>query len=255
MKTWVRRSLNVGALTAGALLASGGAASAQPVMTSTDNVGAGNGTQVLLPIQAPVNLCGNAVGILGTAAAACEGGATALDPEWRFDHYRAGSGPAMVTRDHFGLGNGTQVLAPIQVPVNACGNAVAVLGGANASCAGGAEAERGNGKGKGHGKGHGKGGYEKPGHGKPGHEKPGHGKPGYEKPGQEKPGYERSKAEVVAVEAAEPTMVSSGNVGLLNGTQALIPVQLPIDICGNAIAVLGAAQASCTGGATATIHG
>jgi hypothetical protein len=216
----------------------------------------------VLPIQAPINICGNAVAVGGTSSAACRGGATALNPEWSYDYYAQGkpaSGPALLSTGSTGAGNGTQLYAPIQVPVNACGNAVAALGTASARCAGGASTDPGTDPGD---------GYEKPGHG---YEKPGYGyeKPdhGYEKPGQRhhgEYGYEYgygsghdgdSPAEQVATGGAGPELVSSGNAGLLSGTQALIPVQIPINICGNAIAVLGSAEAGCKGGASATDAG
>jgi len=251
MNTWVRRSLNVGALTAGALLASGAAgaaAQAGPSMTSTDNVGIGNGTQLLLPVQAPINICGNAVAVAGVAGAGCEGGSAAsLDPEWGYDHYRrhSGGGPTMTSNGNVGILNGTQVYAPVQVPINACGNAVGVLGVAGAGCDGGADAEiggdrpeqhYGKGKGKGHGKGKGNG----------------HGK-GYG--GYEEAGHPEAEAAAGSSGGGGGTMLTSGNLGVLNGTQALVPVQIPINICGNAIAVLGSAEAGCQGGATATAAG
>jgi hypothetical protein len=37
---------------------------------------------------------------------------------------------------------------------------------------------------------------------------------------------------------------SSGNFGLLNGNQAYIPVHIPINVCGNSIAVLGLANSN-----------
>lgn len=252
LKPWVKNSLNIGALTAGALLASGTAASASPTMTSTDNLGILNGTQVLAPIQAPIDICGNAVAAAGAAYAACQGGAAAtLDPEWSFDHYRAGpaaGGPTLVSTDNVGVGNGTQVYAPIQVPVSACGNAVGVLGAATATCQGGATAD------------HGKDRPSRPGKDRPGKDR--HGKGGYHQDddkyghsgkGGKQDGYAyQPEAEVVATNRGGPTMTSAGNVGLLNGTQALLPIQIPISICGNAIGVLGTAQAACEGGASAT---
>jgi small secreted domain DUF320 len=203
---------NLGALTAGALLATGaaGAAHADTSMVSSDNVGVLNGTQALLPIQAPINLCGNAVAVAGVANAGCKGGSAAsLDPEWTFDHFQ------MVSSDNAGIGNGTQVHAPIQAPVDVCGNAVAVAGVARAGCQGGADADI-----------------------EGGHGKPGHGYYPYETP-----------EEV----SGDPTMVSSDNVGVLNGTQVLAPIQIPINVCGNAISVLGVASAGCKGGADADL--
>lgn len=39
-------------------------------------------------------------------------------------------------------------------------------------------------------------------------------------------------------------MHSSDNIGLLNGNQAHIPVHIPINVCGNSIAVLGLANSN-----------
>ena len=40
-----------------------------------------------------------------------------------------------------------------------------------------------------------------------------------------------------------------GNINVLSGNNINIPITIPIDICGNAIAVLGFAEAGCQGGA------
>jgi hypothetical protein len=37
---------------------------------------------------------------------------------------------------------------------------------------------------------------------------------------------------------------STGNVGLLNGNQAYIPVHIPVNVCGNSIALLGLANSN-----------
>ncbi|NUR71298.1 MAG: chaplin [Hamadaea sp.] len=301
MKTWVRRSLNAGALTAGALLATGTAASADATLVSSDNVGILNGTQVLLPIQAPIDVCGNAVAVGGVAGAGCVGGSAAtLSPEWGWAHYQtaAKSGP------NIGIGNGTQIIAPIQIPVDVCGNAVAVLGQAYAGCEGGASATiTGKTKPGGHyykkesteagvlpteglvdglpvvgdllggltggsglpvvggllggqspaagllggqpttlGGQHATEVLESTGgptegnnHGYPcgcpsGHDDHGHGGPGNH---------------------GGPTLISTDNIGILNGTQVYAPVQIPVNISGNAIGVLGSASAWSVGGSSA----
>lgn len=136
MKTWVRRSLNAGALTAGALLATGTAAHADTTLVSSDNTGILNGTQVYAPIQVPIDICGNAVALLGNASASCVGGATAVNEEWGWAHYQAST-------DNTGILNGTQIAAPIQAPIDICGNAVGVLGSAWGGCEGGATATHG----------------------------------------------------------------------------------------------------------------
>jgi small secreted domain DUF320 len=41
----------------------------------------------------------------------------------------------------------------------------------------------------------------------------------------------------------------SGNTSILSGNTVNIPISIPVDVCGNAIAILGFAEASCQGGA------
>ena len=38
----------------------------------------GNGNNVQIPVQVPVDICGNAVGLLGLANASCQGGVAAF---------------------------------------------------------------------------------------------------------------------------------------------------------------------------------
>ncbi|MEV0455719.1 chaplin family protein [Catellatospora methionotrophica] len=54
-------------------------------LISTNNHGVLNGTQVFAPIQAPINVCGVAAGVLGNAAAKCKGGASA---DMHGDHHK-----------------------------------------------------------------------------------------------------------------------------------------------------------------------
>jgi len=44
--------------------------------------------------------------------------------------------------------------------------------------------------------------------------------------------------------------VTSGSGSLLGGNQVYAPVSIPVGACGNAVAILGVANASCVGGAT-----
>lgn len=133
MNTWVRRSLKAGALTAGAVMATGTAAYAEATVISAGNTGVLNGTQVFAPIQAPINLCGVAASVGGDAIAACTGG-SAAELEGVYD-------ARLISTNNHGILNGTQVFAPIQAPINVCGVAAAVLGNAAAKCKGGASAD------------------------------------------------------------------------------------------------------------------
>jgi hypothetical protein len=242
---WLRRGMVAAVLAGG--LATAGASAASGTGSTSDNTGLLNGNQIDLPIQVPVDVCGNAVGVLGTANASCEGGATATNSgsggggntssgnlgaangnqvnapiqipisacgnavgnasascKGGAAATNSGSGGGNTTSGNLGLLNGNQVDLPVQVPISACGNAVAVLGTAQAWCVGGASANNPGGGGK-----KGTGGVN----------------------------------------------TSSGNVGIGNGNQVTAPIQVPINVCGNAAAVLGSAAASCVGGATANPPG
>ncbi|MEV0974579.1 chaplin family protein [Microtetraspora glauca] len=169
--------------------------------TSVKNSGAGTGgnvtsgrssilggNQILAPITAPVNVCGNSVGVLGDAFSGCKGGASVSGGAG------GGAGRNVTSGAHSILG-GNQIVAPITAPINACGNAVAVLGDAKANCKGGASVSGGAGGGAGRN-------------------------------------------------------VTSGAHSILGGNQIVAPITAPINICGNAVAVLGDAAAGCLGGAS-----
>src|SRR2546421_7808787 len=72
MKTWVRKSLKVGVLSAGFLLIGGAAAAS--AATTTDNFGILGGNQVQADAAAPVSVAGNAISLLGTSTASHSGG-------------------------------------------------------------------------------------------------------------------------------------------------------------------------------------
>ncbi|HLU43657.1 MAG TPA: chaplin family protein [Natronosporangium sp.] len=235
MNSWLRHSVNVGALAAGALLVTGGAAQAEPAMISTGNSGTASGVQAYLPIQAPLNLCGNAIAVAGSAVAGCEGGAAAIDKEWSYSHYRE-SAPTMISAGNDGVASGLQAYAPIQLPVNICGNAISVLGTAAAGCDGGAVAERER--------------DQRP----PKRDKKHKKKPRYyyESSEADRQAYGQPEGRRGGGHAADDLrLISVGNQGALSGTQVYAPIQLPVNICGNAIAVLGNAFAGCDGGAAA----
>jgi hypothetical protein len=43
---------------------------------------------------------------------------------------------------------------------------------------------------------------------------------------------------------------TSGDGGVLSGNQVIVPVSIPVNVCGNAVAVVGISGAGCKGGAT-----
>ena len=251
MKTWVRKTLSVGVLAAGALLFAPGAAHADVSQDSSDNNGILNGLQLVAPVSVPLNIVGNAIGVAGEANAAgaganwTEGGrvsqdssdnngilngaqaylpvnvpvnivgnslailgeanaagagvngrktesATVTENGWPNRHSHGW--PNQNSYDNNGILNGTQIYAPIDVPINLCGNALSLLGEANAQalCA------------NGHGHGH-----------------------------------RRSAESGWAV-----SQDSSDNNGILNGAQFYAPISLPVNLAGNAVGVLGEGNAA-----------
>ena len=96
--------------------------------TTSGNHSILGGNQISVPISIPVDICGNAIAILGGAFAGCEGGASV-------SHGSGGSGSS--TSGNGSIGGGNQISVPISVPVSVCGNSVAALGTAAAKCQGG----------------------------------------------------------------------------------------------------------------------
>jgi hypothetical protein len=196
MKTWVRKTLSVGVLAAGALLFAPGAAHAD-VQSNGDNNGILNGTQIAVPVRVPVNIVGNALGILGVADARGAGVNVT-------ESARRGHGDVQSNGDNNGILNGTQAYLPISVPVNIVGNSAAVLGAASATGVGVNNV-------------HSRGRKAESAHTTEGGWWPGGGQ-------------------------------SNGdNNGILNGTQIYAPIDVPINVCGNSLAILGGAysQAFC----------
>ncbi len=119
MKTWVRKTLSVGVLAAGALLFAPMAAQADAGQVASDNNGILNATQIIAPLNAPINIAGVGVGILGEGVGSGEAGS------WGFGE----SGDVtQASTDNNGVANGTQAYLPVNVPVNIAGIGVGVLG-------------------------------------------------------------------------------------------------------------------------------
>jgi hypothetical protein len=227
MNTWVRKSFKVGVLSAGVLLFAGNAASAVE-LNSAGNAGILTGNQANAQVQAPIDICGNAVAVVGFAAAGCEGGswATLDDSDVRLNSF-----------GNTGILSGNQLNAQIQAPIDICGNAVGIFGAAQAGCRGGSWATLGGDNG------------------------------GDDKHGAKHNRWHQKHA-MTATHVVKATHVqahgteghvleatnlnSFGNTGIGVGNQANLGLQLPIDVCGNAVSVVGSASASCEGGATAT---
>jgi len=247
MRTWAKGSRPAALLAVGVMAFTGNGAA----LADTDgghSIGGGN--QVAAPITLPVDISGNAIGVLGKAEGQSRGGAFA----------EGGSGGVGGNRTdgHGSVLGGNQVTAPVTAPINACGTAIAVLGNAQADCEGGARAVRGGSGGSG-----GAGGNRTDGRSSVG-------------------GGNQVTAPVTApINACGNTIAifgeavagckggsqaasgggggrggaggnrTSGTSSVLGGTQAVAPITAPVNLCGNSAAAVGRAFSGCTGGAKA----
>ncbi|MBU2669995.1 chaplin [Actinoplanes bogorensis] len=261
MKTWVRKTLSVGVLAAGALLFAPAAAQADSKQITGANNGILNGTQIAVPVSVPINVVGNSLGILGVAdargigvnrtesgrrgdaqltganngiangtqaylpvsvpvnvvgnAAAVLGGASATgvgvnrtESTRTTEGKRGGWGDTQYTGFNNGIANGTQIYAPIDVPVNVCGNSLAILGGAYSQAICSNDTRGGGHFGRGH-------------------------RHGQRESVQATNGHRGGRGAVQA---------TGVNNGILNGTQLYAPISLPINLSGNSAAILGSAS-------------
>ncbi len=109
-------------VTAGLLATSGGIAYADTVTSGNGSIGGGN--QIVADLDVPLNICGNAIAILGVAGANCVDG----------DAVAGGRDGDIATSGNGSLLGGNQVVVDGDVPINVCGNSVGVVGVAGANC-------------------------------------------------------------------------------------------------------------------------
>ena len=108
--------------------------------TGNGNISILSGNSVTAPISAPVNLCGISLAVAGFSNAGCAGGSSST-----ISNVGNGSENGNSTGNfNIPIGSGNTVTAPVSVPVNVCGNAVAAGGFANANCKGGSTSCIGN---------------------------------------------------------------------------------------------------------------
>jgi hypothetical protein len=141
-----------------------------------------SGSQILPSIEVPVTVGGNAISVLGDSSS----GDSAVAAPSRAD---AGSAPAATTDGADGTASGTQAIVSVTVPVTVGGNAVSVAGDSDSTSAASAPAEP-------------------------------------------------SEPEV----SVNPQ--TSGDDGILGGTQALVDATVPVTVGGNAISVIGDSQST-----------
>jgi len=172
------------------------------------------GNAVSVPVNAPVDICGNAVGLIGSALGACQGGASVSGGSGS----GSSSGTTQITNGAGSIGGGNAVSVPVNAPVDACGNAV---GNAAAHCRGGASV-------------------------------------GGSSDRTVNPGGPRTNADPAdpaGSAGSGTTQISNGRDSIAGGNEVSAPINLPVNLCGNAVALLGQSEAACAGGSYVTDAG
>ncbi|MFC5754597.1 chaplin family protein [Actinomadura rugatobispora] len=136
MRNWTRNIARTALVAAGIAMAGTGPGTASADITSGER-GSNSGNQIFAPQNTPINICGNAIGVVSVAKAWCVGGA----------HVHGGKGN--VTSGKHSIGGGNQIDRSQNTPINVCGNSVGVVGVAKGDCPGGATVNGGHDHGKG----------------------------------------------------------------------------------------------------------
>ncbi|MFB8270488.1 chaplin [Streptomyces sp. NPDC055955] len=136
MRQVTRKGLITVAAATGVLAVSGGYAHADSGAEggSSGSPGVLSGNTIQLPVDIPVNACGNTVNVVGllnpTSGNDCantskpRGGSHSGGGH----HHGGGATAEGGTSGSPGVGSGNHVQVPVHVPVNACGNSVSVIG-------------------------------------------------------------------------------------------------------------------------------
>ncbi|MFD8569532.1 chaplin [Streptomyces sp. NPDC057694] len=146
MRQVTRKGLTIVAAATGVLAVTGGYAhadsGAQGSASGSPGIASGNNVQV--PVEVPVNVCGNTVNVIGLLNPAmgnnCANNTSHQsgygDESGGGTHHQQPSGGGSHagghTGDSPGIGSGNHVQVPVNVPVNVCGNSVGVVSVGNA---------------------------------------------------------------------------------------------------------------------------
>jgi hypothetical protein len=129
MRQVLNKSMIVMAAASGILTAVGGnahaGASADGVAENSGGVASGNTVQV--PVHVPVNVCGNTVNVIAVLNPAFGNACANVDS----DGGASGASAEGKASDSPGVLSGNVVQAPVEVPVNVCGNTVNAAGALN----------------------------------------------------------------------------------------------------------------------------
>src|SRR5699024_6589023 len=147
--------------------------------------GVASGNQIVVPVDAAIDACGNAVAGGGVSEAECVEVVEVLEEE------SANTPETLAETDGSGgVASGNQIVVPVDAAIDICGNSVAILGSSTAKCT----------------------------------------------------------TVINIIHAApenEDDAGTDGSGGVASGNQIVVPVDAAVDICGNAVSVLGITEAGC----------
>jgi hypothetical protein len=224
--------------------------------TGNGNISVLSGNTITAPISAPVNLCGISLAVAGFSNAGCEGGSSSTISHVGDDNHNGN----VTGNRNISLGSGNTVTAPISAPVNVCGVSGAVGGFSNSGCEGGSRSVIS---------------------GVGGHNDNGNVTGNFNIPvvsGNTVTAPVSAPVNVCGISLAllgfsnaackgGATSVISGvgghdhngnvtgnrNIPVVSGNTITAPVSVPVNVCGNAAAAGGFANANCKGGSTSCI--
>ncbi|MEY9214177.1 chaplin [Thermobifida halotolerans] len=157
-----------------------------------------SGNQINIPVDVAVDVCGNAISVVGEARAQCTVIVDALQ-----EASEDGEGGETTAEGGDSVASGNRINIPVDVAVDVCGNAISVVGEARAQCTEVAEALQEASEG----------------------------------------GESGESGETAAEETGGSN--ASGNDDVLSDNEVNAPVNADVDVCGNSVAVLGSAEADC----------
>ncbi|MEV5612919.1 chaplin family protein [Streptomyces sp. NPDC052225] len=133
MRQVMRKGLITVAAASGVLAVTGGYAHADSGAngSASDSPGVVSGNAVQVPVDVPVNLCGNTVNVIGLLNPAAGNSCANTSDDGGSGSQQPSGGGAQAgghTSDSPGVGSGNHVQVPVDVPVNACGNSINVGG-------------------------------------------------------------------------------------------------------------------------------
>lgn len=133
MRQVLNKSMIVMAAASGILSAAGGYAhadaSADGAAVGSPGIGSGNAVQV--PVHIPVNVCGNTVNVTALLNPAFGNACKNVDSGGHDGKKQSGADAEGVAAHSPGVLSGNLIQAPVDVPVNACGNSGNAVGALN----------------------------------------------------------------------------------------------------------------------------